>query len=268
MCLFHYRTVAEVKSEIHETTCRPPISTAANVHPEKPPISTVITKPQPAVQLAQKPQPAVQLPQKPQSLKAHVLSAAKVAVSHQKPTTVQAVPQPAFIQKPTVPVNQNLNVNVSIPTPLEHTNLSPRQTTAKSVHIVPPATAASPMSPNHQIGPINNPKQHFLQAVNKQLPSKPPALMNPKTHLLNAVNQNLSTAAPTVVNASMNYAKSHMTQPATLPSPIKQQVVVAKVAPLVKPHNLHVPQQILTGAVASPPLKHHIAQQPIVTGKL
>lgn len=257
--LFYSRTVAEMKKETLEA-CRSPISAVAIVNPEKPPISTVIAKPQPAVQIAQK----------PQSLKAHVLSAAKVVVSQPKSAIVQTVPPPTFIQKPTtVPVNQNLNVNVSIPSPLEHTNLSPRPLTVKPVHVVPPVTAASSMSPNHPIGPINNPKQHFLQAaVNKPLPTKPSTLLNPKTHLLNAVNQNLSTAASTVVNASMNYTKSHMTQPATLPSPVKQQVVVAKVAPLVKPHNLHVPQQILTGAVASPPLKHHIAQQPIVTGKL
>lgn len=220
-----------------------------------------------------KPQPTVPQQQKPQSLKAHVLSSQAAKVANQTPVPKPAVLQPLqspFIAKPNVPLNQNLNVNVSVASNHDQTAVSPRQSVPKPVHVLPqPVKSVTPssMSPN-QVGTICNPKQHFLQAVNKQMSPKPNTPVNPKTHLLNAVNQGIMTSgAPSTVSSTIAHVKPHMPQPTSLPSPVKQQVVVGNVAPIVKPHNLHVPQQILTGAVASPPLKHHLVQQPIVTGK-
>lgn len=249
-------TDAVAKKEKLEDKTKAPCGTPVSSHSEQTP--TVISKSQVATSVSQ---------QKPQSLKAHVLSAAQPKVTSQQPAVKTPIQAAAFAAKPNVPLSQNLNINVSLPTSVNLTStLSPRtQNLQKPIHIVPPQIVktvnSSPMSPNQ----VLNPKQHFLQAVNKQLPMKPTTPINPKAHLLSAVNQNISSS-PTALNSSLAYMKAHMPQPASVPSPVKQQVVIGKIAPSIKSNSIHVPQQILTGAVASPPLKHHIGQQPIVAG--
>ncbi|KAK4873892.1 hypothetical protein RN001_013252 [Aquatica leii] len=187
--------------------------------------------------------------QKPQSLKAHVLSsqAARVVVSQpQQPQKVVTIPpavtQAGFVTKPSVPISQHLNVNVSSPS-LSPAHISPRSSIqpnlTKTIHALPPGLKVvqqqAPPSPNQSVL-VNQPKQqHILQPVNKQ----PQATISKGHHVpvaLSNVNQQM-----------VNTQLAHMKQ------------VVGK-GPAIKPHGLHPQPQILTGAVASPPLKQtHLA---------
>ncbi|KAF5296514.1 hypothetical protein FQR65_LT01503 [Abscondita terminalis] len=218
--------------------------------PVKQPVVQSLTKPaEPLNQTVITTSPVMQQ-QKPQSLKAHVLSsqAARVVVSQQQQQPqklVTTVTQAGFVSKPSVPISQHLNVNVSSPS-LSPAHLSPRTSIqpsniAKNIHALPPGLKMvqqqqAPPSPNQSVVLVNQSKQqHILQPVNKQ----PQATMSKGHHVPVA----LSNANQQMVNTQL----AHMKQS------------VGK-GPVIKPHGLHPQPQILTGAVASPPLKQtHLA---------
>lgn len=183
--------------------------------------------------------------QKPQSFKQHVLSseAAKAVVSQQQQEQQQQqVPSTSvklFPPKQTSPITQNLNVNVSLPSYVPP-HVSPRavsHTVTKPVHgisvVCAKPTQPPPPSPS-QVAAFVNQKQLLQQAV---VAANQPVV--PKAHLI--------SSQPQVINTQMAHAK-------TQPQFIKQQQVVVSKSPLPKtPMQAH--QQIITGSIASPPLK-------------
>lgn len=184
--------------------------------------------------------PAIPQPikQSIKSLKAHVLSshAAKEVATQQSPKPL-AVTQPQLISKSSaaVPICQSLNVNVSLPNFIP-AHLSPRpvlpQNLGKGVKTTPP-----PLSPN-QLAAIQ--KQQQMQLKQGKV-----------SHLTGHMPSQVMTSPMAASVKSQG---------------VKPQLVIAK-GPMVKPHGLHQQQQILTGAVASPPLKQpHLSQQPMVAG--
>lgn len=186
--------------------------------------------------------PIVLQQHKPQSLKAHVLSsqAARNIVNQQAQqklvTVAHLISQPPFVVKSGIPIGQHLSVNVSSPN-LPPAHLSPRSnipsSISKTIHTVASGAKVgqpTPPSPNQVLAHINQPKQPHVLQPNVS-----------KTHLSIPVASN-------VVNTQM----AHM----------KQQAAISK-GQVMKPHNLHPQPQILTGAVASPPLKQGHHQQPI-----
>ncbi|KAF5270738.1 hypothetical protein FQA39_LY01476 [Lamprigera yunnana] len=213
--------------------------------PVKQPVTQVqcVTKPVEPLMQSVITSPVIQQP-KPQSLKAHVLSsqAARVVVSQQQQqpqkliTISPTAPQTGFVSKSNVPISQNLNINVSSPS-LSPAHVSPRpvlqSNITKTIHNLPTGlkmVQQAPPSPNHTAVLVNPPKQHILQPNNKQ----PQATISKGHHIPVA----LANANQQMVNTQL----AHMKQ------------VVGK-GPVIKPHGLHPQPQILTGAVASPPLK-------------
>lgn len=200
--------------------------------------------------------------QKPQSFKQHVLSseAAKAVVSQQQHQQQQqqtqsqqhqqtaTYPVKSFPPKQSSPVNQNLTVNVSLPSYVP-THISPRSVShavpkpnhgisvvgAKSSHPPPPPSVS-------QVAAFVNQKQLLQQAV---VAANQPTV--PKAHLV--------SSQPQVINTQLAHAK-------TQPQFMKQQPVVVNKSPLPKtPMQAH--QQIITGSMASPPLK---GTQQVVVG--
>lgn len=185
--------------------------------------------------------PIVPKQQKPQSLKQHVLSseAAKAVVSQQQQQqqqqqqpTPQQIQQPQPIQqqqqlhnvcqpqklyqaKQPIPINQNLNVNVSLPSYVP-AHLSPR---TKPLHVLSPKPQLSPS----QMAAIANQQKQMLQQA------KQPIV--PKAHLI--------SSQPQVAHVKTPQPQQFMKQQQ------QQQIVVTK-----KP-----PVQMVAGAVPSPPLK-------------
>lgn len=183
--------------------------------------------------------------QKPQSFKQHVLSseAAKAVVSQQQQEQQQQhVPSTnvsqvkLFPPKQASPITQNLSVNVSLPSYVP-THVSPRavaHTVAKPVHVVTAKPSQPPPPSPSQVAAFVNQKQLLKQAV--AVANQP---VVPKAHLM--------SSQPQVINTQVAHAK-------TQPQFIKQQPVVVNKSPLPKtPMQAH--QQIITGSIASPPLK-------------
>lgn len=133
---------------------------------------TVITNSQPSVVLKQ---------QKPQSLKAHVLSsqAAKAVATQQqpqpqtKPVTIPTTTQSETFNSKSVPLNEHLNVNVTLPNYVP-SHLSPRGNiamgVAKSQQGIKQSTA---LSPNH-MAVMNHQQKQIPQT--KQSSNKPIAV--------------------------------------------------------------------------------------------
>ncbi|KAB0802253.1 hypothetical protein PPYR_04439 [Photinus pyralis] len=203
--------------------------------------------------------PVIQQQKPPQSLKAHVLQSQVTRVVVSQPqvqklvSSAPAVSQPSYIGKPNVPISQHLNISVSSPS-LSPAHISPRPSPqpniTKSMHALPPGLKViqqpAPPSPNQPAVPPHK-QQHILQPVNKQ---QPQVTISKGHHVPVA----LSNTNQQIVNTQL----AHMKQ------------IVGK-GPVIKPHGLHPQPQILTGAVASPPLKHHANPQQIPganTGRL
>jgi hypothetical protein len=190
-------------------------------------------------------------------LKAHVLSsqAAKAVVSQQLPPQQQQQPQslpvkksgiivnqavgmqqPTVVSKASTPLNQTLNVNVSM---ANYTTAHPSPRSSVPVNVLSKAlTGAKPpqMSPG-QMTTLSNQQKQILQQVGKQQQQQAQSIV-PKSPILNSMMPNQTQ----IINTQV----AHMKQQ---PQPIKQ-AVINKAKP---PHNIHQ-QQILTGSVASPPL--------------
>lgn len=201
--------------------------------------------------------PAQPVKQSIRSLKAHVLSshAAKAVVTQQQPPAPKPVMvtaaqphvsvQQALITKPTVPINQNLNISVTPPANMMPTHLSPRAVLSPGVGkpLAPGVKLTQPpLSPN-QLAALQK-QQH--QHMSKQQQSQQARMQ-----------QHLTQMVPQVLTSPVPHVKPQNVKP----------LVMGKVPPMVRPHGLHQQQQILTGAVASPPLKQpHLSQQPMVAG--
>lgn len=132
------------------------------------------------------------------------------------------------------------------------TTVKTTQQQQQPVPIVVPPTGSAKVSlaqaaplPLPKVTPVN-PKAHILQATGAQVVSaptqkpSPPSPLTPKAHLLQAANKQFAGAGRGLSPPTSQIGKGN---------PIAQQ-------------------PILTGAVASPPLKtpHHGSQQPMVTG--
>lgn len=191
-------------------------------------------------------------------------------------------PQPQFLIKSQTPVNQNLNINVVLPnnTNAINLNMSPRQNVLQNIQQKVPV-----MSP---VG-IQNPKQHLLQAVKQPLVVPKMAAttaINPK---VGAYFLNQQVLVPTVAPIQLvkpqqtqlnmvvqqpNHQKVVVSGGGINSGKQQQQLLIGQSPPISSmsgkpPHGLQHSQQqhVMTGAVASPPLKQHMmTQQPIVTG--
>lgn len=185
---------------------------------------------QPTVIATAQPTPVLKS-QKPQSLKAHVLScqAAKAVVSQQQqqlPKVVIPVSQSPVLVNKSLPVNQNLNVNVNLPN-YAPTHLSPHTVPMNVVKPSPAVKLPPPLSPNQML---------LLTHQQKQMAQ---------------TKQQTITKPLTIGNVNPVVTSQILTKPQNMKQQQQQQVLMNK--NLVKPHNLQ--QQLLTNAVSTPSMK-------------
>lgn len=148
------------------------------------------------------------------------------------PIVISKTTTPVVISKPVTPINQHLSVNTSLPMGVvSSAHLSPRPnvplTTSKAVpkQLVKPPVLSPVLSLSAQQ------KQQMLQVSKAQLT---------KSHMVTP----MTTSQAQMVNTQLAHMKH---QPV-----MKQQVIMGK-GPISKPaHSLHQ-QQLLSGAVPSPP---------------
>lgn len=209
--------------------------------------------------------------QKPQSLKAHVLSsqAAKAVVQqHQqqqqqqaqpKATTIQTsiAPQTIISSKPVTPISQHLSVNVAMSLQQQQqqqpAHLSPRpQPLTVNTKQVVKVVKSQQMSPT-QLVVAANPQQQQQPVLQVCKTATTPAVP-PKAHISSQVPQQQP-----IVNTQMAHIKpAH--QPVHKQQQQQQQQQVIRNMPK-SPHSTK-PQLILTGSVASPPLKAQSLMNP------
>ncbi|KAJ8966654.1 hypothetical protein NQ314_003381 [Rhamnusium bicolor] len=229
--------------------------------------------------IAQPQQATIVQQAKPQSFKAHVLSsqAAQAVVTQQPSTTpvksptvqqasLQSQPAvkntapilvtkmpvavaktvtqvvvtktttPVVISKPVTPISQHLSINTSLSMNVASTtHLSPRPN-------VPLTVTSKPMPKQLVKPPVLSPVLALANQQKQMLQvSKPQSQQISKGHMVTP----MITSQAQMVNTQMAHMKHQ--------SAMKQQVIMGK-GPLAKSaHSLHQ-QQILTGAVPSPPL--------------